>query len=331
MFYGILIVLFYVILVRPLSRLTRTKIVTNTRLFILLPALAAIYNAITLTALMMITLKQIMTSAEVELLTDSLKKAITSDNKDYIHDMLLGIFENTMGNFGDVLYYSVLFIALILIIAFYVIVKNMEYLNETIKAKDEIRELSVEVMEALARTIDAKDQYTRGHSTRVAKYARMIAEKMGLDKESQENIYYMGLLHDIGKIGVPKEIINKPSRLNDLEYKIIQTHPVKGHEILSEIKSRPSLSTGARWHHERMDGKGYPDRKQGEEIPLEARIIAVADSYDAMTSNRSYRSYLPQQKVREELLKNIGTQFDEIPTKCMVEIIDQDKEYKLHE
>lgn len=161
--------------------------------------------------------------------------------------------------------------------------------------------------------------------------SRMIAEKMGLSAEDCENIYYMGLLHDIGKIGVPNEIINKPAKLNDEEYSVIKLHPVLGYDILLEIKSRPELSIGARWHHERYDGKGYPDGKSGEEIPFFDRIISVADSYDAMTSNRSYRNYMPQATVREELEKNMGTQFEPKVAKCMITIIDEDTEYMLHE
>ena len=187
--------------------------------------------------------------------------------------------------------------------------------------------LSVEVMEALAHTIDAKDEYTRGHSVRVAKYSRMLAGKLGLSSTECENVYYMALLHDIGKIGVPNEIINSPSKLTENEYAVIKTHPGVGYDILAEIKSRPDLSIGARWHHERFDGKGYPDGKKGEEIPFYARIIAVADSYDAMTSNRSYRRYLPQDKVRSEIEENAGTQFDPDVAKCMLEIIDQDKDH----
>ena len=186
-------------------------------------------------------------------------------------------------------------------------------------------------MEALAHTIDAKDKYTNGHSIRVAKYSRMIARKMGLSAEICENIYYMGLLHDIGKIGVPNEIINKPQRLTDAEYDVIKTHPTIGFEILSEIKTRPDLAKGANWHHERYDGKGYPDRLSGEDNPLEARIIAVADSYDAMTSNRSYRNYLPQDVVRAEFEKNKNTQFDPDIADVMIAIIDEDKDYRLHE
>ncbi len=222
-------------------------------------------------------------------------------------------------------------ITFLFIWAFYVIIKNINATNEEIKAKNQIKTLSVEVMEALAHTIDAKDKYTNGHSVRVAKYSRMIAEKMGLDAETCENIYYMGLLHDIGKIGVPNEIINKPSRLTDEEYDVIKTHPGIGFDILSQINSRPDLAKGARWHHERYDGKGYPEGIAGEKIPMEARIIAVADSYDAMTSNRSYRHYLPQETVRAEIEKNEGTQFDPEIAKYMIMIIDEDKDYILHE
>ncbi|MBR4759555.1 MAG: HD domain-containing protein [Lachnospiraceae bacterium] len=141
----------------------------------------------------------------------------------------------------------------------------------------------------------------------------------------------MGLLHDIGKIGVPNEIINKPARLTDDEYGVIKKHPMTGFDILAEIKTRPDLATGARWHHERYDGSGYPDHKKGADIPLHARIIAVADSYDAMTSNRSYRKFLPQDVVRDEIEVNIGTQFDEKPAKAMLQIIEEDTEYTLHE
>ncbi|MBO4281032.1 MAG: HD-GYP domain-containing protein [Lachnospiraceae bacterium] len=222
-------------------------------------------------------------------------------------------------------------ISFLFVWAFYVIIKNINATTEAVKAKDEVKTLSVEVMEALAHTIDAKDEYTKGHSVRVAKYSRMLAEKLGLSAEECENVYYMGLLHDIGKIGVPNAIINSTSKLTDEEYAIIKTHPGLGYDILQEIKSRPDLSIGARWHHERYDGKGYPDGKSGTDIPYLARIIAVADSYDAMTSNRSYRKYLSQDVVRSEIEKNFGKQFDEEVAKCMLSIMDEDVNYELHE
>lgn len=222
-------------------------------------------------------------------------------------------------------------IVFLFIWAFYVIIKNIIATNEAIKAKDEVKTLSVEVMEALAHTIDAKDEYTRGHSVRVAKYSRMLAERLELSSEDCENVYYMALLHDIGKIGVPNAIINSKSKLTDEEYAMIKTHPGVGYDILAEIKSRPDLSIGARWHHERYDGRGYPDGKKGEDIPFFARIIAVADAYDAMTSNRSYRAYMQQDEVRSEIEKNKSTQFDPDVADCMLAIIDEDVNYELHE
>ena len=257
-------------------------------------------------------------------------KLLSVVDKEHFENILFDLSMSSYTSLSFLIYPS-MFIIAVLIISFYVIVRNIEYKNRAITAHDEVKALSVEVMEALAHTIDAKDEYTRGHSVRVAKYSKMIAEKMGLTDKQCEDIYYMGLLHDIGKIGVPNEIINKPSRLTDEEYDVIKTHPLTGFEILSEIKSRPDLATGARWHHERYDGTGYPDHKSGEDIPLEARIIAVADSYDAMTSNRSYRNYLPQDKVRKEIEKNAGTQFDEVSAKYMLAIIDEDTDYVLHE
>jgi putative two-component system response regulator len=159
----------------------------------------------------------------------------------------------------------------------------------------------------------------------------MIAERAGYSKSDQDEIYMMGLLHDVGKIGVPDEIINKPSKLSDEEFELIKKHPVTGSEILERIQEKPKLATGARWHHERYGGGGYPDGISGEDIPVEARIIAVADAYDAMTSKRSYRDVMQQDKVRLEIEKGIGTQFDPQFAKIMIEIIDEDIDYGLHE
>ncbi len=195
----------------------------------------------------------------------------------------------------------------------------------------QLKRLTAQVMETLAGTIDAKDKYTNGHSLRVAEYSRMIAAKMNLPVDEQEDIYYFGLLHDIGKIGIPDEIINKTSKLTDEEYAIIKTHPVIGSEILEKMSELPGIVFGARWHHERYDGKGYPDGLMGEDIPLVARIIGVADAYDAMSSKRSYRDVLSQKYVREEIEKCSGTQFDSKVAALMLEIIDEDTEYTLRE
>lgn len=199
------------------------------------------------------------------------------------------------------------------------------------KRRQSVERMSMQMVQALVNTIDAKDSYTNGHSTRVAKYAVMLAERMGYSGEKLERLQYAALLHDIGKIGVPKEIINKPTRLTDEEYEIIKTHPVIGSKILQEISEIPDIAIGARWHHERFDGKGYPDGLQGYEIPETARIIGVADAYDAMTSNRSYRDLLPQEKVSDEIEKGKAAQFDPQIAELMLQLIREDKDYAMHE
>ncbi len=195
----------------------------------------------------------------------------------------------------------------------------------------EIEGLSLHVVHTLADAIDAKDAYTKGHSGRVAEYSREIAKRAGYSDEAQDEIYMMGLLHDVGKIGVPDAVINKPGKLTDEEFDKIKTHPGRGAKILENIEEMPKLAIGARWHHERYDGRGYPDGLSGENIPEEARIIAVADAYDAMTSNRSYRGVIPQDVVKGELEKGSGTQFDPSFAAIMLEIIKEDVDYKLHE
>lgn len=195
----------------------------------------------------------------------------------------------------------------------------------------ESQALFKEMAVALAKTIDAKDKYTHGHSERVAAYARLIAAHAGEDEDEQERIYYMGLLHDIGKIGVPEEIINKPGRLTDAEFHTIQSHTTIGSDILHDIKTFPGLSIGARFHHERYDGKGYPDKVAGEAIPRQARMIAVADAYDAMTSSRSYRKGLPQDVARAEIAKGLGTQFDPQFADVMLKLIDADVEFSMRD
>ena len=189
--------------------------------------------------------------------------------------------------------------------------------KEVIKKTAELESLSLHVVQTLAKTIDAKDAYTNGHSERVAKYSK--------------EIFMMGLLHDVGKIGVPDTVINKPGKLTDEEFALIKGHPAKGAEILATVSEMPKLVTGARWHHERFDGRGYPDGLKGEEIPEEARIIAVADAYDAMTSHRSYRDIIPQDHVKSEIEKGMGSQFDEKFARIMLEMIAEDTEYTMHE
>lgn len=183
----------------------------------------------------------------------------------------------------------------------------------------------------MQKTIEAKDTYTKGHSARVAKYASLLAEKIGLSKEKQNEIYYMGMLHDIGKIGIADSIINKPGKLTDEEYSLIKTHTDIGYRILKNMNEITDIEYGARWHHERYDGKGYPDGFAGDQIPIYARVIAVADVYDAMTSNRSYRKVMPQSEVRAEIERVSGTQLDPDIAACMIQLIDEDSDYQLRQ
>ena len=205
---------------------------------------------------------------------------------------------------------------------------ELDYLR---KESEDTKRLFAQTAEALASAIDAKDKYTKGHSSRVAEYSKKIAELVGKNPQECDEIYYAALLHDVGKIGISRSILNKKGKLSDDEFQVIKEHPNIGAQILSSISESPYLSIGAKSHHERYDGKGYPEGLKGEDIPEIARIIAVADAYDAMTSSRSYRDTIPQQIVREEFVKCLGTQFDPVFGKLMLHLIDLDTEYKMKE
>ena len=194
-----------------------------------------------------------------------------------------------------------------------------------------IERLFTQTATALVNAIDAKDKYTHGHSARVAEYSRRIAEQAGKSPKECEEIYYVALLHDVGKIGISEQIINKEGRLTNEEFDVIKQHAEKGAQILQDITVYPYLSIGARFHHERFDGRGYPNGLKGTDIPEIARIISVADAYDAMTSSRSYREPIPQQRVREEFVECSGTQFDPRFANIMIHLIDEDTKYKMRE
>lgn len=193
------------------------------------------------------------------------------------------------------------------------------------------KRLSREMMLALSKTVDTKDHYTDGHSRRVAALCAEIGRRMGKTGMQQVELYEIGLLHDIGKIGVHEDIITKDSRLSDDEFLEIKEHTVKGYEILKEIDEMPNLREGARWHHERYDGKGYPDGLAGEDIPETARITCVADVYDAMTSTRSYSVPKTREEVREEFVRCKGLNFDPAIADVMIAMIDEDQDYSMNE
>ena len=193
------------------------------------------------------------------------------------------------------------------------------------------KKLSEQSLLAITRAVEAKDLYTKGHSERVAKYSEMIARKMGYSDDDAKTLYIMALMHDVGKIGIPDAIINKPGALTDEEFKIVKSHPVIGADILKEVDAFEKISEIALNHHERVDGKGYPNGLTGNEISDEVAIVSVADAYDAMTSRRSYRDIMGQAEVRAEIKKGIGTQFKRQQAEAMLKIIDADKSYELHQ
>ncbi|MBQ7678778.1 MAG: HD domain-containing protein [Butyrivibrio sp.] len=218
--------------------------------------------------------------------------AITKEKKLYEHTWFI------------VLVVILLLLLLVLIVRFYVRRKthNLE------KRQRETMALIGEITEAFAKVIDMKDSYTNGHSSRVARYTAMLARELGYDEETVEKYYRIALLHDIGKVGVPSEVLNKPGKLTDEEYETIKSHTTLGYEALKEISIMPELAIGAQAHHERPDGRGYPNQLKGDEIPRVAQIIAVADCFDAMYSNRPYRKRMNYEKAVSIIKEVSGTQ-----------------------
>ena len=179
-----------------------------------------------------------------------------------------------------------------------------------------------ETIFAIANAVEARDKSTGRHSFRVSEYAVMIARELGFDESELEQIRKTGLLHDIGKLGVPDSILNKPARLTDEEYEVMKTHTSIGGDILKDFTLIPHVDEGAKFHHERYDGTGYPNGLKGEEIPLNARIIGIADAFDAMTANRVYRKALDMDFVKAELKRCSGSQFDPTLVEIMLELIE---------
>jgi len=182
----------------------------------------------------------------------------------------------------------------------------------------DMQDLFMGVLHALTRSIDAKDAYTRGHSQRVAELSRDLARRIGLPDEQCERVYLSGLLHDVGKIGVPETVLTKPGRLTDDEFAAIRKHPAIGAQILGNIRQLQDIIPGVLSHHERWDGHGYPHLLSGDNIPLVGRIISVADSFDAMSSTRTYRPALPLNTVLAEITRCAGAQFDPALAKVFV-------------
>lgn len=200
---------------------------------------------------------------------------------------------------------------------------NDQYTMALSDKNEQMSKMTMQTIMTIANTIDAKDEYTRGHSRRVAEYSAAIARELGYPEEKVSDVRSIGLLHDIGKIGVPDAVLNKPGRLTDEEYQLMKDHTVTGGEILKDITMIDELDVGARYHHEHFDGTGYPEGLAGDAIPEVARIIGVADAYDAMTSNRVYRRHLEQDRVMTELKKGNGSQFDPKACSALIRLIEE--------
>ena len=199
--------------------------------------------------------------------------------------------------------------------------QNYDYLRKLNASNEELQTMSVQTITTIAKMLDARDSYTEGHSQRVSAYSSGLAAALGMDEEAVENVRKISLLHDIGKVGVSDLVLNKPGRLTAEEFAAMKQHTVVGSEIIEGVKTVPGLYAGVRHHHERYDGRGYPDGLAGEDIPVIARIIAVADAFDAMTSTRVYRKHLPREQVLVELEKGAGTQFDPVIAGKMIELL----------
>ncbi len=188
---------------------------------------------------------------------------------------------------------------------------------------DDLRSLFYNTVETLVRTIQAKDPYTSGHSTRVSRYAMLIADKLNLSTKEKHQAYLASMLHDIGKIGVPDDLLNRPGKLTDEEMEQVRNHVQLGASMLEMLGEMHPIVPLIRHHHEAMDGSGYPDGLQGEEIPLISRIISVADMYDAMTSDRPYRKRRSQKEAVDEILRSAGTKIDARVAEAFLRVLDE--------
>jgi len=176
-------------------------------------------------------------------------------------------------------------------------------------------------VETLVRTIQAKDQYTAGHSTRVSRYALMIADKLGMSTKDKHQLYLAAMLHDIGKIGVPDDLLNRPGKLSDSEMERVRSHVQVGASMIEMLGEMHEIVPLIRHHHECWDGSGYPDGLKGEQIPLVSRIIAVADMYDAMTSDRPYRKRRSHQFAVDELIAASGIKIDTRVAEAFLDVL----------
>lgn len=219
---------------------------------------------------------------------------------------------------------TIIAVAIALFVVIITIIMGITFQSRTkriIKRELEQKKITLQCVTAIANSVDSKDPYTKGHSVRVAEYSVEIARRMGITE--LENLYFVALLHDIGKVAISDDILKRVGRLLPEEYQLMKQHTEFGKQILSDITAIPDITLGAKYHHEHYDGSGYNDGLRGNDIPLIARIIGVADAYDAMTSARSYRRGLNRAEAINELARCSGTQFDPDVAKIMIEMLKE--------
>lgn len=215
------------------------------------------------------------------------------------------------------------FVSLVIILIVKYKIKKL--VQQQIEQKKHDQKMVRQTMQLIINMIENKDTSTKGHSIRVAEYSKLMAEQMGMSEDECMDIYYIGLMHDCGKVNIPDSILKNPGKLSNDEYQIMKKHTVYGGDILKDFSSIQDIDIGAKYHHERYDGMGYPVGLQGEEIPMIARIIGVADSFDAMNSERCYRDRLPESVILKELTENKSKQFDPTVVDCLLDLIKQGK------
>jgi diguanylate cyclase (GGDEF)-like protein/putative nucleotidyltransferase with HDIG domain len=216
-------------------------------------------------------------------------------------------------------------------VAVYTPEMNKGYRTSPSRLKTLLVDESFEAIEALSAAVDAKDSNTQGHSEAVTAYAVALARRLGLSESELENVRAAALLHDIGKIGMPDAILKKPGALEQGEWEVVESHTEVGSHILEKIQQLKAIIPGVRHHHERFDGMGYPTGLQGAQIPLTARIIALADSFDAMVSDRSYRKAMSKQQAMEEIERCAGTQFDPQLVKLFIGVLDDQPAFEIED
>lgn len=256
---------------------------------------------------------------------------IPDQTVDYVADFSGGefIYHMNTNPFQNHIFWVIVGLMLVYIIWLIVIIVVSIQLKSIVKRqqieKEHDRMMVEQTMKLIINIIERKDSNTKGHSIRVANYARLIAEMVGYSEDAAQQVYYIGLLHDCGKVNIPNAILKNPGKLSDTEYAEMKNHTTYGGEVLKDFTSIDNIAVGAKYHHERYDGTGYPMGLSGEEIPEIARIIGVADAFDAMNSERCYRGRLPKDVIIKELTENKGKQFDPKYVDCMLKLIESGK------